>query len=129
MTIYLDNCVYQDLKRDENHALLDIIKVSKLKDIYCFSEAHLFDLTRDTSGEKFKDMDFIEGIAENNCYFYNEKICFEYYTPKAYYDSFEWPDLSNIKSENFFFSGFEILSDFLRCFTRCISFSGKSICS
>ena len=101
MTIYLDSCVFQYLKREKNSALLDLIRADKSKNIYCFSEAHLFDLNRDPSDEKFKDMEFIEGIVENNCYFYDKRICFEYYTPAEYYDSFEWPDLSNIRPENF----------------------------
>jgi hypothetical protein len=107
MTIYLDSCVYQDLKKEENSSLLKLIKSDKSQNIYCYSEALLFDLTRDSSNEKFKDMDFIESIVDNNCYYYNNKICFEYITPKDYYNSFEWPDSKNLKGEVSVFAGFE----------------------
>ncbi|MEO6838606.1 MAG: hypothetical protein ABI185_09455 [Ginsengibacter sp.] len=107
MTIYLDSCVYQDLKKEKNGILLNLIKADKSRNIYCFSEAHLFDLTRDSTNEKFDDMDFIESIADNNCYYYKKKICFEYITPKEYYNSFEWPNLANLKNEVSVFSGFE----------------------
>jgi len=107
MTIYLDSCIFQDLKKEENSILLNLIKNDKSQNIYCYSEAHLFDLTRDSSDKKFVDMDFIESIADDNCYHYNKKICFEYLTPKEYYTSFEWPDSKNLKAEVSVFAGFE----------------------
>jgi len=107
MTIYLDSCVYQDLKKDENSSLLNLIRSDKSQNIYCYSEALLFDLTRDSSNEKFNDMAFIESIVDNNCYYYNKKICFKYITPEDYYNSFEWPDLKDLKGEVSVFAGFE----------------------
>src|SRR5260221_4630471 len=90
MRIYLDNCVFQDLKKEENQYLLSIIKSDKTRNIYCFSEAHLYDLTRDPSIQKYDDMQFMAEIAENHCFYFKEKTRFEYLTPAEYYDSFDW---------------------------------------
>ncbi len=109
MKVYIDSCVFQDLKKEENKELFEFIKSSKPKNIYCFSEAHLQDLTRDRSDEKFKDMNFIEQIVDNNCYCYDKKIIFQYCTPTEYYNYFEWPDLTSFNSDNSIFSGFESL--------------------
>ena len=91
MRVYLDNCVFQDLKKEENAELLALIKASKGEMVYFFSEAHLQDLTRDESYEKYSDMDFLVQIVDDNCMSYNKtKVQFNLCTPREYYDSFEW---------------------------------------
>ncbi len=92
MRIYLDNCIYQDLKREENKILYDTIIESKQHHIYLFSEAHLYDLSRDATDEKFSDMEFIESISENNCLL-NDEVGAKLLTPKEYYDMYDWENL------------------------------------
>ena len=59
MRIYLDTCIVQDLKNENNKELLNSIIQSKGELVYCFSEAHLYDLARDKTDEKFADMQFM----------------------------------------------------------------------
>ncbi|HMM04262.1 hypothetical protein [Dysgonomonas sp.] len=99
MRIYLDSCVYQDLKKEENKKLLNSVLVSKQHHIYLFSEAHLYDLSRDVTDEKYIDMDFIESICENNCLL-NDSNGARLLTPKEYYNMYDWENL--IKSEDIF---------------------------
>ena len=68
MRIYLDTCILQDLKNESNKDLLDSIIRNKGELIYCFSEAHLYDLARDKTDEKFADMRFMEQIVDDICY-------------------------------------------------------------
>ncbi len=101
MRVYLDTSIFQDLKRDENSSLLSLVNNDKNRSVYVFSEAHLHDLNRDTSIENFKfnDMDFIEGIAGSNCFWYEEKVKFKSIAPRVFYDNFDWPlniDFSDI---------------------------------
>lgn len=101
MRIYLDNCIFQDLKKEEHGNLLQLIKEDKKRNLYCFSEAHLYDLSRDKSDEKYKDMDFMESIAEANCwYFENQRTTFKSLTPKSYYDSFDWTPVVEFFSDD-----------------------------
>ena|GEM_PF-1474890 len=88
--VYLDSCVYQELKKETNKALLNRIVNAKRNIVFCFSEAHLHDLNRDKTDEKFKDMDFIESIAENHCFYIDKRAKFSYLTPKEYYEGFDW---------------------------------------
>jgi len=97
VNIYLDTCVVQDLKQPQNADLLSKILLSKTHVIYCFSEAHLYDLNRDPSEEKYKDMDFLQTISDNNCYFFKDYTRFEYKTPKEYYDDFDWSPVSSFE--------------------------------
>lgn len=90
MRVYLDSCVFQDLKEERYKELLSLIMADKARNIYCFSEAHLYDLSRDKTNYKFSDMGFMEKICENHCFFFNKKTRFEYRTPAQYYDSFDW---------------------------------------
>lgn len=66
MRIYLDNCVLQDLK--VNITLFEVVSLNKHSNIYTYSEAHIMDLLRDKSEQKFKDAEFIEKIVDNNCW-------------------------------------------------------------
>lgn len=95
MRIYIDSCVFQGFKRGDFSDLFIAIKEDKLKNLYCFSEAHLYDLARDTSDEKFTDMKFIEDIVENNCYYYNKKISFDHFTPTEYYNLYDWDNVTS----------------------------------
>lgn len=99
MRIYLDNCIYQDLKKEENKTLYSSIIESKQYNIYLFSEAHLYDLSRDVTNEKYIDMEFIESICENNCLL-NDASGARLLTPKEYYNMYDWENL--IKSEDIF---------------------------
>ena len=71
MRVYLDTCIIQDLKEDINKQLLNSILESKGELIYCYSEAHLYDLSRDKTNEKFADIKFMEQIVDDNCYHYD----------------------------------------------------------
>ncbi|MFZ4401555.1 MAG: hypothetical protein ACOYO1_16095 [Bacteroidales bacterium] len=112
MRIYLDNCVFQDLKNELNKNLLDSIIKSKGELIYCFSEAHIQDLSRDKKDYKFSDMSFMEAIVDDNCFFYEKQFLVEHYTPLYYYNRFDWTNVSSanksIKSfveSNYVFGG------------------------
>jgi hypothetical protein len=90
MRIYLDTCILQDLKNENNKDLLDSIIQSKGELIYCFSEAHLSDLSRDKTDEKYSDMQFMEQIVDDNCYYYDKQILVDNFTPVEYYNRFDW---------------------------------------
>lgn len=79
MRIYLDNCVLQDLK--VNNILFDAVCLNKRSNIYTYSEAHIMDLLRDKSEQKFKDAEFIEKIVDDNCWLYDKGTTLSYITP------------------------------------------------
>ena len=99
MKIYLDNCVYQDLKREENTEIYKAIIESKNHSIYLFSEAHLYDLSQDKTDEKYADMNLIESICDNNCLL-NDNNGARLLTPKEYYDMYDWEEI--VKAEDIF---------------------------
>lgn len=88
--IYLDHNVYQDLKKPENKQLHDKVIAAKKHTVFCFSEAHLYDLNQDKTDAKFEDMKFIQSIADSNCYFFSDRTEFKYRTPTEYYSDFDW---------------------------------------
>lgn len=88
MRIYLDSCVIQSLKETNQEDLLASILEDKVENIYCYSEAHLLDLMRDKSDNKFADLEFMEKIVDKNCWFYNKGIDFRHIRPVDYYDPF-----------------------------------------
>ena len=90
MRIYLDTNVFQFLKKEVGKDLYARILEDKNKNVYCFSEAHIQDLVRDKTDEKFKDMDFMETIVDYNCWFYEKNILFEYRTPRFHYNNYDW---------------------------------------
>lgn len=90
MLIYLDLNVILDFKKEAGADLLSLIEVDKKRNIYCFSEAHLHDLSRDQTDEKYKDMELIARVAENHCFSFNQGVKFQYETPREYFDRFEW---------------------------------------
>lgn len=90
MRIYLDSCVYQNFKRNPADPLFNLISRDSKSNVYCFSEAHVYDLVRDLTEEKFSDMALIEQIAFNNCFFYDKKIQFEHFTPLQYFHRYDW---------------------------------------
>lgn len=95
MKIYLDSSIFQALKRQENRELYELVLADKQLNYYCFSEAHIQDLIRDESDEKFKDMDFMATIVDTNSWHYHKKLEVKFRTPKEYYEDYEWnPDLS-----------------------------------
>lgn len=100
MLIYLDANVLQNLKSEVNIEFLKAITENRASNIYCYSEAHLHDLNRDTTPEKFTDMEFYKSVVKKNCfYFQNDAIQFEFYTPREYYDLFDWSDTINYDFE------------------------------
>lgn len=99
MRIYLDNCIYQDLKREENREIYKSIIESKNHSIYLFSEAHLYDLSQDKTDEKYTDMDLIESICDNNCLL-NDSNGARLLTPREYYDMYNWEEI--VKAEDIF---------------------------
>jgi hypothetical protein len=90
LKMYLDHNVYQDLKKEENSHVLAKIHKAKNHVIFCFSEAHLYDLNQDKTEQKFADMDFIGTIAENHCYAFTDRTQFTDRTPREYYNDFDW---------------------------------------
>lgn len=115
MRIYLDNCVIQDLKRQENIDLLNAIVEDKKYNVYCYSEAHLQDLMRDKSNHKFDDLKFMEKVVEGNCWHYNKKILFDHIKPKDFYNPF--PEYSeNLFDTKEIFSGDLIINSMERIF-------------
>src|SRR5882672_9869332 len=99
-TVYLDSCVFQDLKEEKNKELLKKILAAKSHVLFVFSEAHLYDLDQDKTDHKYADTDFIETIAGPNCYYFTDRTEFDYRTPREYYDDFEWPQ-GNLIDEAF----------------------------
>ncbi|HEY8935243.1 MAG TPA: hypothetical protein VIM65_08480, partial [Cyclobacteriaceae bacterium] len=114
MRIYLDTNVFQYLKLTENDDLYRLFVEDTNKNIYCFSEAHIYDLVRDQTDEKLKDMSFMETIVSDNCWSYNKQIKFNYQTPFEYYDSFDWSPIEGI------FNGEDTLSIFIRIMLSAI---------
>lgn len=90
MRIYLDTNVYSSLKSESFETLYSNIVNDKTNNIYLFSEAHIYDLIRDVTEQKFSDMDFIEGICGNNCYYFDKSIQYNFFTPKQYYGRYDW---------------------------------------
>jgi hypothetical protein len=92
MRIYLDSCVYQDIKNERNCTpeFLPLVLADKDNNIYCYSEAHIYDLIRDKTDIKFDDMKFIEQVADCNCYYYDKELQFKFVSPTQYYHRFDW---------------------------------------
>lgn len=119
MRIYLDSCVYQDLKKEECKELYNLIIKSKGDFLYLYSKAHLYDLSRDKYDYKFTDMEFIESIADNNSLSYdhdNKKFVYEYTTPIEHYNMYDWSgtsieDIINSLEKNPFLNLKEIFQD------------------
>lgn len=97
LIVYLDQNVYQDLKKEENKHLVAKIKAAKEYMLFCFSEAHLYDLSRDKTDEKFSDMDFISSIADSNCLVFTDQTKIINRTAREYYDSFDWSNVFDIE--------------------------------
>jgi len=93
MRIYLDTNIFQILAKPENRDFYELVLVDKDRNYYCFSEAHIQDLTRDKTNQKFADMAFMETIVYNNCWHYTkDRMDVRFWTPKEYYDAHEWND-------------------------------------
>lgn len=90
MRIYLDSNLFRDLKKPENSSLYNLILADKDLNYYCFSEAHIQDLTRDDTDRKFSDMDFMETIVGNNCWGYNKGMEVTFRTPREYFEDYDW---------------------------------------
>jgi hypothetical protein len=95
MRIYLDTCVLQDLKNEELKPLFDAIIQSKGEFMYCFSEAHIQDLSRDKTDNKFSDMAFMEKIVDDNCFYYEKAFLVDNFTPQQYYNRYDWSSVSS----------------------------------
>lgn len=90
MKIYLDSCIFQALKKEENDEFYKLVLQDKQSNYYCFSEAHIQDLIRDESEEKFNDMDFMATIVDGNAWHYDKKLDIRFRTPREYYEGYEW---------------------------------------
>ena len=90
MRIYLDSNVFRDLKKTENRPLYELILADKDNNYYCFSEAHIQDLVRDETNQKLFDMDFMETIVGSNCWYYDKGLKVQFYTPREYYNAYDW---------------------------------------
>lgn len=96
LIVYLDQNVYQDLKKEENEHLVKKIKAAKEYLLIVFSEAHLYDLSRDKTDEKFNDMDFISSLAGSNCLVFTDRTEIINQTAREYYDSYDWTHVFDI---------------------------------
>lgn len=105
MRIYLDSNVFRDLKKPEGKALYDLILADKNHNYYCFSEAHIQDLTQDNTDHKLSDMDFMETIVGNNCWWYDKGMEVRFRTPREYYEDYDWNVGSNLfASDDIFYN-------------------------
>lgn len=105
MRIYLDTNVFQFLAKPENRIFYESVLADKDHNYYCFSEAHIQDLTRDKTNQKFVDMSFMETIVYNNCWFNaKEHMEVRFWTPQEYYDAHEWNDSTNLMTSEDEFS-------------------------
>jgi hypothetical protein len=100
MRIYLDSNVFRDLKKPENRLLYDLILVDRDQNYYCFSEAHIQDLVRDDTDRKLLDMDFMETIVGNNCWYYDKAMKVQFRTPREYYDDHDWNVVSSLMTSD-----------------------------
>lgn len=96
MRVYLDSCVFQDLKNDSRKSLLDLIINSKGEFIYCFSDAHIQDLSRDDTDNKFSDLEFMETIVDDNCFYYDKAFLVDNFKPIEYYKRFDWSSFTSV---------------------------------
>ena len=120
MRIYFDTCILQDLKNETYKDLLGSIIQNKGELIYCFSEAHLYDLSRDKTDKKFSDMQFMEQIVDGNCYYYDKQILVDNFTPVEYYNRVDWANnisaneiIKNFSEDNNIFGG--LIKSMLSC--------------
>jgi hypothetical protein len=123
MRIYLDTCALQDLKKPEYSELLNQVPDGGAGNIFCFSEAHLFDLCRDPTDHKWKDMDFMESIVHDHCLYFDKRTRFKYRTPREYYDDFDWTPV--IKANEILYDDPHI--QLIRVFLRQIPLDLKSL--
>lgn len=100
MRIYLDTCVFQDLKKESLAGLYQMITNDTAKNLYCFSEAHIQDLIRDRTNEKLADMAFMETIVGINCWSHDKDAKFSYNTPREYYEAFDWSGAKHLFSDD-----------------------------
>lgn len=108
MRVYLDNCVYQDLKKEKYKELYNTIIENKGHNIYLYSKAHLYDLSRDKSDYKFEDLKFIETVTGNNSLSYNhndKKFIYKHLSPTDFYNMYDWSgtsteDIINVLENN-----------------------------
>ena len=89
MRIYLDSNIFQRLKKESFSNLLQLINEDKKHNIYCYSEAHVLDLVRDSSNHKNHDLEFIEKIVDDNFWHYNKEILFDFIKPLEYLNSID----------------------------------------
>lgn len=75
VTIYLDKQVFSHLfnAKEEKYSLLrDKILSHKDEFIFCYSNAHLFDLQDDKTDIKYTEMEFMQSIVDGNHLIYEE---------------------------------------------------------
>lgn len=67
--IYLDTNVMNELRTNQSEAIKsfkEFLLSNKHNFLFCYSTAHLNDLARDNSQEKFEDLDFIESLVDTH---------------------------------------------------------------
>lgn len=102
VTIYLDKQIFSYLFKSSNEkyaALREKILSHKGEFIFCYSNAHLFDLQDDLTDTKYSEMDFMQSVVNGNHLIYNDcKINLAYNHPKDVYENlhdvgdFSWLD-------------------------------------
>ena len=75
VTIYLDKQVFSYLFKSNNEkcaALREKILAHKDEFIFCYSNAHLFDLQDDLTDTKYSEMDFMQSVVNGNHLIYKD---------------------------------------------------------
>lgn len=67
LKVYFDHNVYSDISKELDDEFIDkIVQLSKKDVLFFYSQAHLNDLSSDSTEYKFKELKVIERIADNN---------------------------------------------------------------
>lgn len=79
MRIYFDKQIFSHLFKQEKQDYIELLTKLysfKVNTLYCYSHAHLLDLKNDKTEIKYKELDFIETLVNDNYLSYNgvEKI-------------------------------------------------------
>lgn len=79
--VYFDSQIFRKLKEKENQKLLNLIKSLKNKKfLYCYSDAHLYDLKNDKTEMYKEDLKFMQDIVDDN-YIYFDVISGDRFKP------------------------------------------------
>lgn len=70
--VYFDSQIFRELKKEDNKKLLNLIKKLKNKEfLYCYSDAHLYDLKNDNTEMYKEDLNFMKDIVDDNYIYFD----------------------------------------------------------